>query len=90
LNAFHWAVNRGQLSITELLIKHHAPMEVKNAYGGTVLGCAVFSAIHEPKPDHLRIIRALLAAGADVNAAAIPSGDMAVDEVLKAGGARRG
>ena len=88
LNAFHWAVNRGQLSITRLLIKHRTPLETRNEYGGTVLGCAVFSAVQEPKPDHLQIIRELLKAGADVNAAAFPSGDVDVDDILKAYGAR--
>ncbi|MBC7783805.1 MAG: ankyrin repeat domain-containing protein [Burkholderiales bacterium] len=89
LNAFHWAVNRGHLSITKLLIRHRAPLETKNAYGGTVLGCAVYSAVHEQRPDHLPIILDLLDSGADVDAAAFPSGDADVDEVLRAYRARR-
>ena len=39
---------------------------MKNAYGGTVLGQTVWSAIHEPRPDHLKIIELLVAAGANV------------------------
>jgi hypothetical protein len=38
LYAFHWAANRGQLGTVEILIRSKAPLEVLNAYGGTVLG----------------------------------------------------
>jgi hypothetical protein len=88
LNAFHWAANRGQLKTVEILIDNKSPLEALNAYGGTVLGCTVWSAIHEPKPDHLRIIEALLKAGARVEAAEHPSRDERVDEILRRYGAR--
>jgi len=87
LNAFHWAANRGQLRAVEILIWNKSPLETQNAYGGTVLGCTVWSAIHEPKPDHLRIIEALLEAGAKVGAADYPSGDERVDQILRRYGA---
>ena len=87
LNAFHWAANRGQLKAVEILIRNKAALEMQNVYGGTVLGCAVWSAIHEPKPDHIRIIEALLNAGAQVGAADYPSGEERVDEVLRQHGA---
>jgi ankyrin repeat protein len=87
LNAFHWAANRGQLKTIEILIRSGAPLETLNAYGGTVLGCTVWSAIHEPKPDHPPIIEALLKAGANVGAAKYPSGDERVDGVLRRYGA---
>lgn len=83
LNALHWAANRGQLRTVEILIRHKSPLEVLNAYGGTVLGCTAWSAVHEPKPDHLSIIQALLDAGANVDAAEYPSGNPRVDEVLR-------
>lgn len=87
LNAFHWAANRGQLKAVEILIRNKASLETQNAYEGTVLGCVVWSALHEPKPDHIRIIKALLDAGAQVGAADYPSGDERVDEVLRQHGA---
>lgn len=90
LNAVHWAANRGQLEAVRLLVRHRAPLEVRNSYGGTVLGCAVWSAVHEPKPDHLGIIEALLDAGAKVQEATYPSGDDRVDEVLRRHGAGDG
>src|SRR5439155_20393016 len=44
LNGFHWAANRGQLDTVKLLIRRKAPLEIKNMYGGTVLGTTVWSA----------------------------------------------
>jgi hypothetical protein len=41
-------------------------------YKGTVLGTAVWSAINEPRPDHLRIIEALIEAGAQVDDVGYP------------------
>lgn len=87
LNAFHWAANRGQLETVKLLIRHRAPLEVRNSYGGTVLGCAVWSAVHETKPSHPAIIEALLEAGATVREAEYPSGNARVDEILRRHGA---
>ena len=84
LNAFHWAVNRGQLGTSMLLIQHRAPLEVRNMYGGTVLGTAVWSAVHEPRGEQLRIIEELIKAGARVEEAEFPSGDERVDKILSA------
>src|SRR5437763_15168276 len=89
LNAFHWAANRGQLKVVEIHLQNKAPLETLNMYHGTVLGCTVWSAIHEPKPDQIRVIEALLKAGADVSAAEYPSDNKSVDELLKRYGATR-
>lgn len=83
LNAFHWAANRGQLEIVRMLICYHAPMETLNSYGGTVLECAVWSAIHEPKPAHPEIVEALLRAGAQITKRAFPCGDQRIDKILR-------
>lgn len=87
LNAFHWAANRGQLKVVEILLRNNALLETRNAYGGTVLGGTVWSAVHESKPQHLQIIKTLLNAGALVSEAEYPSGDDSVDEVLRQHGA---
>jgi ankyrin repeat protein len=88
LSALHWAANRGNLATVKLLIERNAPLEQKNMYGGTVLGCAVWSAINEPRADHVVIIEALLAAGAKIDESEYPTGSQRVDEVLRRYGAK--
>lgn len=83
LNAFHWAANRGQLDVVKLLIVRKTPLETRSMYGGTVLGTAVWAAIHEPKPDHLRIIEVLIEAGARLDDAGYPTGDERIDKMLQ-------
>ncbi len=87
LNGFHWAANRGQQGAVELLIRRGTPLETRNAYGGTVLGGAVWAAIHEPRADHLAILEALIRAGARIDAVDYPTGDERVDELLRRHGA---
>ena len=88
LDAFHWAANRGQLDVVRLLIQHTAHIETRSRYGGTVLGTAVWSAIHEPKPDHLPIIQALIEAGARLEEAGYPTGNQPLDDLLRRYGAK--
>ncbi len=64
MDALHWAVNRGQPGTVNLLLKWEAPLEVRNMHGTTVLGTAVWSALNEPRPEHLEIFETLLKAGA--------------------------
>ena len=87
LDALHWAANRGQLEAVRLLVRHKAPLQTRSMYGGTVLGTAVWSAINEPRPDHLQIIEALLNDGARLNEVDYPSGNSHVDAILQRHGA---
>jgi ankyrin repeat protein len=87
LNALHWAANRGQLEVVRLLLRHKAPLETRSMYDGTALGTAVWSAIHERRGDQLQVIDELLSAGACLGEADYPSGDPAVDAVLRKHGA---
>lgn len=87
LDGFHWAANRGQLDTVKLLIRHKAPLETRSMYGATVLGTAAWSALNEPRPDHLPIIEALLDAGARIDADLYPSGDERIDQLLRQRGA---
>lgn len=64
MTGLHWAAHGGQLDTVKLLLARDAPLEATNVYGGTVLGQAVWSAINDPQPDHVRIIEALVDAGA--------------------------
>jgi hypothetical protein len=88
LAAFHWAANRGNLDTVKLLIERKAPLEQRNMYGGTVLDCTVWSAINEPRHDHIGIIEALIAAGANVNEAYLVS--VAVQRSCSQGSFTRG
>jgi hypothetical protein len=83
LNAFHWAANRGQLQVVKLLIERKAPLEERSMYDGTVLGTAVWAAVHEAKPNHQEIIETLINAGARIEEAEYPSGDDRIDELLR-------
>ncbi len=87
MNAFHWAADRGNLETVRLLIERKAPLETLNMYGGTVLGGTVWSAIQRLRPDHAEIIAALIEAGARIEAVGYPTGNAAVDEILRRHGA---
>jgi ankyrin repeat protein len=47
---FHWAVIGGQKETIALLLSRGADLEAKNAYGGTALGQACWSAAHTDSP----------------------------------------
>jgi ankyrin repeat protein len=65
--ALHWAVIGAQLSTIHLLLRHNAPLEDKNTYGGTPLGQALWSmAQGDPHLDYIPVIEALLKAGAKI------------------------
>ncbi len=87
MDALHWAANRGQLEIVRLLLRPKAPLETRSMYGATVLGTAVWSAIHEPRPGQLQIIEELLNAGARVNEVEYPTGKEQIDALLQRFGA---
>jgi len=71
--ALHCAVIGGFLSTINLLLKHNAPLEVKNMYSGTVLGQALWSAAHGGDPNvYIPILDALAAAGARLPERHIP------------------
>lgn len=81
--ALHFAVVGGQLEIVRLLLEKNAPLEIRNTYGGTVLGQAAWSAAHGGDPDvYIAIIETLIAAGAKVAERHPPINDR-VDEVLR-------
>jgi len=65
----HHAVIGGHAETVKLLLRHHAPLEVENRYGGTAVGQALWSAAHGGDPDlYIAIIEALIGAGAKVPA----------------------
>jgi len=65
--ALHWAAIGGHPDTIKLLLRHGAPLEVENIYGGTVLGQTLWSAAHGGDPDvYLEILDALEQAGAKI------------------------
>ena len=82
LNGFHYAAWHGHLDTVKLLIERKVPLEVRNMYGGTVLGSALDAAENRPAADHVAIIEALLDAGAKIDEADYPTGNERVDEML--------
>ncbi len=63
----HWAVVGGQIDTIKLLLRHGASLEVKNAYDGTALGQALWSAVNSnDDTDRLQVVETLLDAGARI------------------------
>lgn len=63
----HWAAIFGQLETIRLLLDRKASLETRNVYGGTVLGQALWSAIHsEHGPACVPALEMLIAAGAKI------------------------
>lgn len=95
MTGLHWAVIGGQLDTIELLIARNAPLEARNAYGGTVLGCATWAVMNSapvnPWPDAntdwVAILQALIDAGARIEEADYPTGNEGVDQLLRRLGA---
>ena len=79
----HCAAIGGQLETIKFLLKRNAPLEVKNMYGGTVLGQTLWSAAHGGDPEvYAAIIKVLIAAGARVPERHVPV-NKPIDELLR-------
>ena len=83
MSALHWAANRGYADTLDVLVAAGGDMEARNNYGGTVLGCTVWSAVHEPKPGQIEAARRLVQAGADVTQTDYPTGIAELDAILE-------
>jgi hypothetical protein len=81
MNAFHWAVNRGQLGAAADSMER--PTGTQKHVRGNVLDTPVWSAINEPRPDHLEILEELLKAGARFQAEDYLTGHEQVDAILR-------
>lgn len=62
----HYAVSGGHLETLKMLLGKNIDLEVENAYGGTLLGQALWSAVNENNESHSEIIRSLIEAGSHV------------------------
>jgi ankyrin repeat protein len=79
----HCAAIGGQLETIKFLLKENAPLEVKNIYGGTVLGQTLWSAAHGGDPKlYAAIIKILIEAGARVPERHVPV-NKPIDDLLR-------
>jgi len=87
-SALHYAALGGYVDMIKLLIARGAPLELKNVWGGTVLGQATWGVMNEKAgPDYVGVIQTLLEAGAMVEEADYPTGDAHIEDMLRRHGA---
>jgi hypothetical protein len=66
-SGLNWAATQGHLDLVRLLLARGASPEIRNSYGGTALGAALWGAVHRGEnPGYVPVIETLLAAGAHV------------------------
>lgn len=81
--ALHSAAIGGQLEVVKLLLEFKPPLEIKNMYGGTVLGQTLWSAAHGGNTKtFVAIIETLIAAGAKVPERHVPV-NAPIDDLLR-------
>lgn len=90
LTGLHWAAASGDIDTVKVLLKHNAPLEAKNVWGGTPLSSAIWASRESdadgpvwPKVDWVPIVELLLQAGADLKPVEYPTGQSRIDEVLR-------
>jgi len=81
LTGLHWATERGSLEVIRTLLAHGAPLEIKNNFGGTVLGQTLWFALNGPHAgvDYPAMLALLIAAGAHVPATLTPQAQHLID-----------
>jgi ankyrin repeat protein len=86
MSALHWACWVGDIELAQFLVERAANLELRNGYGGTVLGCTVWAAIHqENDTDYAPLVQLLLKNGAAVkDTCNYPTGIADIDSLLKA------
>ena len=93
MTGLHWAMVGGHLDTIKLLLDRQAPLEARNSYGGTVLGCLIWAVANsdpayrwpDPDTDWAAIVRMLIDAGAKVQEtdSDFPTGNERVDQLLR-------
>jgi ankyrin repeat protein len=78
--AFH-----GFVEVVRLLLKHNPPLNLTNRYGGRPLDTALYGSVHSWRRDgdFPATVEALIQAGSAVRPDAFPTGNAAVDAVLR-------
>lgn len=78
--AFH-----GFIEVVQLLLQHNPPLSLQNCYGARPLESAIYGSVHSwrREGDFPATVEALIQAGSRVAADSVPSGNEAVDAVLR-------
>ncbi len=79
------AAQRGRRDTVEMLLGYGASVELKNDFGGTALGSAMYFLANHPVPDadYAGVIELLLNAGSEFKFANKSTGDGEVDDMLR-------
>ena len=79
------ASQRGRRDMVEMLLGYEASVELKNDYGGTALGSALYFLANHPVPDadYAGVIELLLNAGSEFNFSDKATGNDEVDDMLR-------
>ena len=79
------ASQRGRRDTVEMLLDFGASVALKNDYGGTALGSALYFLANHPAPDadYAGVIELLINAGSEFNFADTLTGDDKVDDMLR-------
>lgn len=85
----HWGAYRGHVGIVKLLLRHGAPIQLKDErFDGTPLGWALHGWAYAPEPAsnarYHEVVAALVAAGAKVDLKNIPHGKFEADPRMAA------
>jgi ankyrin repeat protein len=85
MTALHSAAFHGFSQVVKLLLQHNPPLAARNQYGGTPLGTAIYGAVHSWRHDgdFPVTVEALIEAGSTIDPNWLPSGNEAVDAVLR-------
>lgn len=83
----HWAAHHGNPDMMEEILLYNPPIDaVDREHGGTAMGWLIHGALSSwgfSTKRHSECARLLLAAGAEVSESALPTGNDAVDKVLR-------
>jgi Ankyrin repeats (3 copies) len=85
MTALHWAAANGLIDVIDELVRHGAPLEATNMWGGTVLDSTAYFAVYGPVAgvDYGAVLERLIAAGADVGPAAWAASDPRIGPTLR-------
>lgn len=79
------AALRGYADVVQLCLEYGASLTIKNEFGGTPLGAALWGSQHfcDPTSDYSATVEALLKAGSPINPDWLPTGNAEIDTIIR-------